>query len=170
MKSFNVSETSGKSTFQQCELTIKNNLFQSEFFKLNSSFSLKSIFKTPNLKSHSLLKEDFYAALSTEDMLTDENKYVLLINNALIDETKTFGEFKSTIDKQESSSSNKLKNEYDGTLMENLVNLKINFLKLQNPNILFVLISQPLKKPQLIQKMLRLMIWIQFMNWLVCAI
>ena len=47
MKSFNVSETSGKSTFQQCELTIKNNLFQSEFFKLNSSFSLKSIFKTP---------------------------------------------------------------------------------------------------------------------------
>ena len=126
MKSFNVSETSGKSTFQQCELTIRANLFQNEFFKLNSSFSLKSIFKTPNLKSHSLLREDFYAALSTEDMLTDENKYVLLINDSLVDETKSFAEFKSTIDKQESTG-NKLKNEYEGALMENLVKY-LNFL------------------------------------------
>lgn len=70
MKSLDVSDSTGKASFQACELTTRSNLLRDEFFKLNSNFTLKSTFKTPNVKSHHLLKEDFYAALSAEDMLT----------------------------------------------------------------------------------------------------
>lgn len=114
-----------KSTFQQCELSTKQ-LLSNEFFKLNSNVTLKSTFKTPNVKSHNLLKEDFYAALNNENMLNDENRYVCLINNCMIDDSKTFHEFKSSIDKQTSKS-----NEYDAVLMENLVIFQILF-KLKN--------------------------------------
>jgi len=121
MKSLDLNSTS--STFQQCELSTKSLLSQ-EFFKLNSNLNLKTLFKTPNVKSHNLLKEDFYKALSTEDMLTDENKYICLINNCMIEDTKTFSEFKANIPQEESSSSN----EYNAVLMENLSSAKSNKL------------------------------------------
>ena len=70
MNSLDVNDSSGKVAFQQCELNTRANLINDEFFKLNSNFTLKSTFKTPNVKSHNLLKEDFCAALYTEDMLT----------------------------------------------------------------------------------------------------
>ena len=115
MKSLDLNDS--KANYQQCELTTKQ-MINSDFFKLNSNLSLRSTFKTPNVKSHNLLKEDFYAALNNENMLNDENRYVCLINNCMIDDSKTFSDFKSSIDKQSESSKS---NEYNAVLMENLV-------------------------------------------------
>ncbi len=79
MKSLDVSDTTAKASLQPCDLTTRTNLLSEEFFKLNSNFTLKSTFKTPNVKSHRLLKEDFYAAISTEDMLTGKRNFFFLL-------------------------------------------------------------------------------------------
>lgn len=46
--------------FQQCELKVVNSLLKTNFVKVNSNLTLNSTFKTPNIKSYDLLKEDFY--------------------------------------------------------------------------------------------------------------
>lgn len=69
-------------------------------------------------------------------MLIDENKYVCLINNCMVEENKTFSEFKSSLDKVETPS--QAKNEYDAVLMENLVSYK-NY-----ENIFFFLHKNPI--------------------------
>lgn len=51
---------SGKTSLQSCEIKIQKNLLTNEFFRLDSNFNFNTKFKTPNIKSHNLLKEDFY--------------------------------------------------------------------------------------------------------------
>lgn len=59
MKSFDVNSSDVKSTtFQSCELTTEKNLFSEQFYKLTSNYRFNSAFKTPNIKSYNLLKED----------------------------------------------------------------------------------------------------------------
>lgn len=60
MKSLNVS--TAVSSFQQCELKVVANLLKSNFVRVNSNLMLNSTFKTPNIKSHELLKDDFYVS------------------------------------------------------------------------------------------------------------
>ena len=60
MKSLNVSAAA--SSFQQCELKVIANLLKSNFVRVNSNLMLNSTFKTPNIKSHELLKDDFYVS------------------------------------------------------------------------------------------------------------
>lgn len=93
------------SAFLQCDLKVVSNLLKSNFVKINSNLTLNSTFKTPNIKSYDLLKEDFYVscpapgrlewwwsrtfflllkrALNVEEMF-DENKYVCLLNDVYI--------------------------------------------------------------------------------------
>ena len=53
-----------KATLQQCEMKTQLNLLKNEFIKLNSNLNLNSVFKTPNVKSYNLLKEDFHVIWS----------------------------------------------------------------------------------------------------------
>ena len=52
----------GASVFQQCDLKVVSNLLKTNFVKINSNLALNSTFKTPNIKSYDLLKEDFYVS------------------------------------------------------------------------------------------------------------
>ena len=61
MKALNVLDT--KATLQSCQIDPKLGLFDEEFFQLNTYLNLNSIFKTPNVKSYNLLKEDFYVSV-----------------------------------------------------------------------------------------------------------
>jgi hypothetical protein len=131
MKSIDINDL--KSSPQQCDITIKKDLFKNEFYTLNSNLKMKTFFTTPNIKSHNLLKENFYRALSVDDMF-DENKYICLINNCLLENSKQFNESKSQIplnditkQKTESPSDSSIKTKdtsfhhtYNATLMENL--------------------------------------------------
>lgn len=47
-------------TFQPCEIKVQANLLDNEFYRIDSNFNFNTKFKTPNLKSHNLLKEHFY--------------------------------------------------------------------------------------------------------------
>lgn len=47
-------------TFQNCEIKVQANLLDSEFHRIDSNFNFNTKFNTPNIKSHNLLKEDFY--------------------------------------------------------------------------------------------------------------
>lgn len=87
MKLLDVSAPSDSksNTFQSCEIKTQKSLLNDQFFRINSNFNLNSKFKTPNVKAYSLTKEDFYKALCTEAMF-DNDRFVCLINNCLIDE------------------------------------------------------------------------------------
>jgi len=83
---------------------------------VNSNLKLDSTFTTPNVKSHELLKENFYRAFSTEDMF-NENKFVCLINDTLLDDDTPFSELKKRAAlKLEPSDDG-----YRARLMENLI-------------------------------------------------
>lgn len=56
MKIYDLNSTQ---SFQACEIKIQKFLLENEFFKLDSNFNLNSTFRTPNVKSHNLLKQDF---------------------------------------------------------------------------------------------------------------
>jgi hypothetical protein len=64
MKSLDVNVESSK--FGNCELSIQANLFEQHFFKMNANLVLNSIFKTPNVRSYNLLKEDFYVKRTSD--------------------------------------------------------------------------------------------------------
>lgn len=88
------SATQGAAVFQQCELKVVSSLLKTNFVKINSNLTLNSTFKTPNIKSYDLLKEDFYKALNVEEMF-DEKKYVCLLNDVYInDDPSQFSENK----------------------------------------------------------------------------
>lgn len=53
-------EAAKGATFQPCEIKVQVNLLENEFKRIDSNFNFNTKFKTPNIKSHNLLKEDFY--------------------------------------------------------------------------------------------------------------
>ena len=110
MKRLNVLET--KSTLQSCALEVRKNLYDQEFFQLNSNLNLNSTFKTPNVRSYDLLEKDFYTAVCTEDMF-NQKKFICLINEMVVEEETVFSKLLSTLG---------LSQTFNATLMENLVN------------------------------------------------
>lgn len=58
MKSLNYMDT--KATLQACQIDVNPNMFDQDFFQLNCNLNLDSTFKTPNVKSYNLLKNDLY--------------------------------------------------------------------------------------------------------------
>lgn len=58
MKSLNYLDT--KATLQACQIDVKSNMFDQDFFQLNCNLNLDSTFKIPNVKSYNLLKNDLY--------------------------------------------------------------------------------------------------------------
>ena len=111
MKRLNVLET--KSTLQPCALEVRKNLYEHEFFQLNSNLNLNSAFRTPNVRSYDLLEKDFYTAVCTEDMF-NRKKFVCLINEMVVEEETVFSKLLNTLDASQT---------FNATLMENLVSL-----------------------------------------------
>ncbi len=60
MKALDVSIETSKPNYLNCEITTQKNLLCDQFLKFNCNFDLNSTFRTPNVKSYNLLKEDFY--------------------------------------------------------------------------------------------------------------
>ena len=63
MKSFDLTDSKTAPSFQACEIKTQKNLQSEQFYRINSNFNLNSKFKTPNVKAHSLTKEDFYVKI-----------------------------------------------------------------------------------------------------------
>lgn len=100
MKSLNYMDT--KATLQACQIDVKPNMFDQDFFQLNCNLNLDSTFKIPNVKSYNLLKNDLYTVLPCEDLL-DSQKYICLINNNFIEEKIPFSQCQGSIQTDTSS-------------------------------------------------------------------
>ncbi len=61
MKSLNYVDA--KATLQACQIEVKPNMFDQDFFQLNCNLNLDFTFKIPNVKSYSLLKNDLYVII-----------------------------------------------------------------------------------------------------------
>lgn len=120
-------QQSTKPTYLECDLLQQKNLLSSQFLKFNCNFDLNSTFRTPNVKSYNLLKEDFYNALSTEEMF-DENRFVCLVSNYLVEDKTPLKELQASLDKlkeatsaaSEYSTHGWTNKEYNAILMQNL--------------------------------------------------
>ncbi|CAF0818045.1 unnamed protein product [Brachionus calyciflorus] len=122
MKTLDLSIPDNKN-YQSCVIKVEKNLFETYFRHLNSNYEINSIFKTANAKSHNLLKKDFLKALPLEEFFND-NKYLFLLNDKLLDENKQFSEL------NEFSNSNDTK--LFATLMENLSSEEVLSKRISN--------------------------------------